>query len=162
MKLYELTEEFNRLESMVEDIDSEQDSSAFTQLWDEINGKFEDKAESTACVIRNLEAQAKAIEEEEKRLRSRRKALEGGADRLKTHLESHMTINGIPKITGKLFTISIQKNPPALKVDQASLPDDWWIIKREPDNSRIKEALRTGATVVQGAWLEQGQSLRIR
>jgi hypothetical protein len=161
MKLYELTEEFSRLENMADGIDNEQDAQAFSELWAEIAGVFEDKAEKTACVIRNLEAEAKAIEEEEKRLRTRRKALEGSADRLRGYLEVHMTMNGLPKITGKLFTLAIQKNPPSLRLDTDSLPDEWWVVKKEPDTSRVKDALKAGQ-IVDGAWLEQGQSLRIR
>lgn len=161
MKLYELTEEFTRLEMMADSIETAEDAEAFSQLWAEIAVDFEAKAESTACVIRNLEAEAKAIEEEEKRLRARRKALEGSSERLRDYLETHMTMNGLPKITGKLFTLAIQKNPPSLRLDTESLPDEWWIIKKEPDTSRVKDALKAGEAVP-GAWLESGQSLRIR
>jgi hypothetical protein len=161
MKLYELTDEFARLEIMADGIDNEQDAEAFSQLWAEIAGAFEDKAERTACVIRNLEAEAKAIKEEEDRLRARRKSLETSSDRLRGYLETHMTLNGLPKITGKLFTLAIQKNPPSLRLDAESLPDAWWIVKREPDTSRVKDALKAGQEI-QGAWLESGQSLRIK
>jgi hypothetical protein len=146
---------------MAESIENEEDAAAFSQLWSEINGKFEDKAENTACVIKNLEADAKAIEEEEKRLRARRKKLETSAESLKFYLEYHMKTTDVQKVTGKLFTLAIQKNPPSLKLDQTTLNDKWWVVKREPDNAKIKDALKSGEKI-DGAWLEQGESLRIR
>ena len=161
MKLYELTDEFRRLEEMADSIESSEDADAFSKLWQEIEVAFEVKAEKTACVIRNLESEADAIKEEEKRLASRRKALESSSGKLRDYVETHMTMNGLPKIQGKLFTLAIQKNPASLKLNTEELPDSWWVIKREPDNARVKEALKAGE-VIHGAWLENGQSLRIK
>ena len=160
MKLYELSEQFAKLEVMAEAIDTQEDSQAFSQLWEEINMAFEEKADNTACVIRNLKAEAEAIKQEEERLKLRRQALDSSAERLKSYLETHMTMNGIEKIKGKLFTVSIQKNPPSTKVDQSLLGDQYLRVKREPDLVAINAALKLGP--VEGAWQEQGQSLRIR
>jgi len=161
MKLYELTGQFAQLEQMADSVESEADALAFSTLWGEISDLFEVKAERTACVIRNLEAEAEAIRAEEKRLAARRRALEGSVDRLKSYLKMNMETSGLDKIKSSLFTISIQNNPPSLKVDESLLPDDFWIVERKPDTAKVKDALKSGATI-DGAWLEQGRSLRIR
>lgn len=161
MKLYELTEQFRKLEEMACGIDCQEDSDALSALWAEIADGFEEKAERTAMVIKNLSAESEAIKAEEERLRLRRKAIESSADNLKGYLEAHMKATGINKVQGKLFTLSIQKNPPSLKLDEEKLADGWWRIKREPDSAKIKDAIKDGQDVT-GAWLEQGESLRIR
>jgi hypothetical protein len=161
MKLYEMTDQFRKLEEMAMQIDSAEDAEAFSALWAEIAGDFMIKAERTAMVIRNLEAECDAMWCEEDRLKARRKSMENNVVSLKGYLESHMKETGIDKVTGTLFTISIQKNPPALKLDEGKLPEAWWKVKREPDSAKIKEAIKSGESI-EGAWLEQGESLRIR
>ena len=161
MKLYELTEEFKALEAMAEGIDNADDADAFATLWDEINQAFETKAENTAKVIRNLDLQVEAFKLEESRLKARRQAMENNAQRLRDYLEDHMKANGIDKIKGQLFSLSIQKNPASLKTDEEVLGDWWCTFVRKPDNAKIKEALKNGREV-KGAWLEQSESLRIK
>lgn len=161
MKLYELTNEFLSLENMASDISDELDATAFSELWESINLQFEEKAEKTACVIKNLLADAEALKAEENRLNLRRKRIEKSAESLKEYLEFNMIASDNKKITGKLFTLAIQKNQPSVVIDDESkLPDSCFIVKREVSKTAVKEYLTTGNA--DGAHLEQSESLRIK
>lgn len=84
------------------------------ELLAKVEGDFNRKAERVALFIRELQATAKAIKEEEERLRDRRKSRECAVDRLKRYLELQMLEHTIPRIEGKLVTLRIQKNPPSV------------------------------------------------
>ena len=72
--MYELTTEFKELLAMAGDPDIEPDAIADTL--EAITGEIELKAENTAVIINELEAEAAKIKAEETRLADRRKALE--------------------------------------------------------------------------------------
>src|SRR5699024_976008 len=89
---------------------------------------IEDKADGYAKVIRNIEAQAQAIKEEEKRLSNRRKSLENSIKRMKKSLEEVMIQHDKRRIKTDLFTFNIQDNPASVKViDEDKIPKDYLI-----------------------------------
>ena len=68
------------------------------------------------------------------------------------------------KLNYKLFTVSVQLNPPAVKLlDEMEIPLDYKIttITETIDKKVILEAIKAG-DIVPGATIEQGQSLRIK
>jgi hypothetical protein len=72
---------------------------------------------------------------------------------------------GKSKVTTDRGTMAIQKNPPALKIDdEHQIPAEFLDVvpeHYEVAKDRIKEALRLGQ-IAPGAHMEQGMSLRIR
>lgn len=160
MKLYEITERYANLMTLLDDdaIPADVVEQALAGVEDELA----DKAQQIARMVRNVDAEAKAIRAEELRLSDRRRALENKQTRIKGYLQAQMELCGVQKLGG-LLKVAIQNNPPALDVlDEAKVPDAY---KVQPppvvDRRSILDAIKAGAEVP-GCTIKQGRSLRIR
>lgn len=165
MTLFELTSEYENLLEMLED--PEADDQIITDTLEAIGGEIEAKADGYARVIRQMDADAKAIKAEEERLYKRRKSLEGRSMWLKNRLHTMMEITGKTKFKTELFSFSVQKNPPKVVIDDPAGIPAAYLIQLEPevDTVAIKKALKNPeeAPIWKGiAHLEQSESLRIR
>lgn len=162
LKLYDLAAQYEELVPLAENADDEAELQAFYDTLDGLQGEISDKVENCAAVVKTLCAQVDAIKVEEKRLGDRRRAIENSAERLKLYMRNGMESAQMDKVKGKLFTITIQSNPPAVVIDdEVKLPADCKKIKVEVNKAVIAERLKAG-TAVPGAHLEHGKSLRIR
>lgn len=164
MTLYELTTEYMELLAMLEDPDVDEDLIADTL--EGIDGELEVKADGYARVMRQMDADAKAIKAEEERLANRRKSLENRAANLKSRLQQMMEITGKVKFKTELFSFGIQKNPAAVVIDEQyieNIPEEY-LIRQDPkiDRAKLKEDLKAGKDLDGIAHLEQTESLRIR
>ena len=163
MTLYELTSEYLDLLAMLEDPDVDED--LINDTLEGIDGELEVKADGYARVMRQMDADAKAIKAEEERLANRRKSLENRSAALKSRLQQMMEITGKVKFKTELFSFGIQKNPAAVVIDteEANLPAQY-LIQQEPkvDKTKLKEDLKNGVDLEGIAHLEQTESLRIR
>ncbi|ATA61186.1 hypothetical protein GS458_2751 [Geobacillus stearothermophilus] len=130
MKLYELAANYAELLNMAEEMDSD----ALVDTLEAIRDEIELKAENIAKLIRNLEADAKAIREEEKRLNEKRTAIENKVKRLKSYLVEQLEHAGIQKIKRPTITVYIQDNPPSVNVvDMSVIPAEFLRQKVEVD-----------------------------
>lgn len=157
MKLYDLTEQYNQLLEIAEQVDAE----TLKDTLDSINEAIEDKAESTAKVVRTIEAEANAIDEEIKRLNARKQTLVNNAKGLKEYLQTELEKVNINKVNGSLFTIRIQNNPPSVAVeDETKLQA--YLVEQQPklDKKALLSDLKAGKEV-EGAQIKQTKSLRI-
>lgn len=164
MNLYELTEAFLTLQSMLEDPDA--DVQMINDTMESLNYDIEDKADGYAKVIRNMEGSVTAIKAEQERLQAKRKQLEDGIKRLKTNLQESMIALDKRKFKTDLFSFSIQKNggkaPVILDVkDTSELPDELVRIKEEADLDAIRTLLDKGDCRY-AHYGERGESLRIK
>lgn len=159
MKLYELTDDYLRLMEMAEELDPE----TFQDTLESIQDSIEDKVENAAKVIKSIEADVQAIKEEEKRLKERRQALEKKIDNIKDYLKEQLEKAGIDKVKRPLITVSIQNNPPSVKVIDEKLIPSTYMIPQEPklDKKSLLQVLKNGEKVP-GVELEQTRGLRIR
>ena len=157
MNLYELSQNY----LAVQDMDLEPETLKDTL--DSIEEAFEVKAENIAKWIRNLEADKKAFEEEEKRFKEKKQAADNRIKSLKLYLEDNMRLTGKTKFKAGFFSFAIQNNPPSVEVfDEALIPKQFLI--EQPvkiDRAGIKELLKAGEEVP-GAELKQSSGLRIR
>lgn len=128
-------------------------------------GDIEKKSENVCHFIRNVESTVDIFKAEEKRIASRRKALENTITRVKEYAKTCMELMGAEKIDTGTFTLSIQNNPPALQIeDGAEPPAEYCIIipeQRTWDKDKVKSDLKSGK-MVPGATLTVGRSIRIR
>ena len=157
MNLYELSQNYLAVQEM--DLEPE----TLKDTLDSIEDAIEDKAENIAKWIRNLEADKKAFEEEEKRFKEKKQATDNRIKSLKLYLEDNMRLIGKTKFKAGVFNFSIQNNPPSVEVfDEALLPERF-LIEQPPkiDRAGIKELLKAGEEVP-GAELKQTKGLRIR
>jgi predicted nuclease with TOPRIM domain len=159
MKLYELTSQYQELVDM--DTTTAEDMDAYNVLMNELTGDITAKADNVAAVIKTLDAEADALAEEVKRLQDRKRALSNKSDGLRMYLHHNLKESGLDKVQGHLFTVALQKNPASVQVEESILADEWFVVTKSPDKTKIKDALKAGQ-VIEGATLWQSESLRIR
>jgi hypothetical protein len=161
MKLYEITEQFRKLDDFIPEIDSEEQAQAYTELFDWLQGTLEEKIEGLCAVIANADAESVALKAEIDRLTKRKRASEAKVDRLKDYMKFELDRMQQKQVKTGVWSVTVQDNPPSCKVDESSLSDSWWKVERKPDISKVKDALKAGEKV-DGAWLERTRSVRIR
>ncbi|EAG7465847.1 siphovirus Gp157 family protein, partial [Listeria monocytogenes] len=141
MKLYELTQAYNQVLEMAEDLDAE----TLQDTLDSIREPIEEKAENIIKMVKSIDAETDGLAKEVERLTKRKKALEAKAKNMKEYLESEMLKVDIRKIKSPLFTISIQKNPSSLLLeDEEKL---FMFLVEQPkklDKKAITSALKEG------------------
>ncbi|MBC6138011.1 siphovirus Gp157 family protein [Listeria innocua] len=158
MKLYELTDNYLRVQELLE----ENKTEAVEDTLDALTDGFHDKAENIVKIIKSLTADSEMAGKEAKRLLKRKQALENNVQKLKTYLQTEMERMEIRKINSTLFTIQIQKNPASVEiVDEALLKPFFLLQEPKIDKKRIAEILKSGEEV-EGAKLVESESIRIR
>ena len=159
MKLYELAQNYAQLLEMAEEMESD----ALVDTLESLQDAIEDKAENIAKFIRNLEADAKIIREEEQRLTERRRAIEAKVDKLKMYLQEQLETAGLQKVKRPTITVAIQANPPSVDViDETLIPADFLIPQpAKVDKKSILERLKKGEAIP-GVTLKQTKGVRIR
>lgn len=162
-KLYEIKNEFNELLLM-----ADEQGLSLDDIKDTIDGiefEFEEKADSTAKMIRTLIADADAVKAEKDRLADREKALRNSADNLKKYLETMMLEVDKKKFKTKLFSFNIQKNAPSVKVEVEELLSKKYLIPQpdKVDKKQLLKDLKAGVIEAnENMRLVQTESLRIR
>ena len=162
--LYDLTADYMALISMAEDPDI--DEQAFLDTLEGIEGALEDKAENYAKVMRMLDADEAAYDEEAKFFARKAKAAHNAKRRMKESLQYAMEATGKTKFKTALFTFALQKNAPSVIIDEPyieNLPERF-LVPQDPKINKvaIKDAIKNGEDLTGVAHLEQTQSLRIR
>lgn len=155
MRLYEITEAYANLEAIEDDVDV---SSTLAN----VEGALEDKLESIAKVIKNLDAMADAYEDEERRLRTKKQAAKKRVDGLKKYVKDNLEAMGKNKVEAGIFKWSLQYSPPKLVItDESLIPDEFFVIERKPIKSEIKKAIEAEQTI-DGAEIVREKHLRLR
>ncbi len=162
--LYELTEQWETVADMF--YDSETDEQTIFDTLEAIEGEFEDKADNFAKLIRNVLADAEALEKEEKRIYARRKSLENKAKRLKETLQANMEFIGKTKFKTALFTFSVANNggmqPLTITDNIEDIPGKYLIPQPPVVNKDAVRALLTDKEVEWAHLEPRGKSLRIK
>lgn len=162
MTLYELTGQWQQVQDALYDPDFDQESAE--AMLDDIEAALEDKADHYAMMIKSMEADAAALDEEIRRLCARRSTLGNRAGWLKERLQMAMYATGKTKFKTPYFTFGIQKNPSSvvLDADLSDIPDNY-LIPQPPkvDKKAIGAAIKAGEDI-SFAHLEQSEGLRIR
>ncbi|WP_217302686.1 siphovirus Gp157 family protein [Clostridium sp. 001] len=162
-KLYEISERYRNLEDLLDNPELENAKGDIERSLDSINEEFNVKAENIAKMIKSKGTDIKGLEEEIKRLQDRKKVTENKVLNLKLYLFDHMKILKKEKINGKLFTLSIRKNPPAVNViDEDAIPQKYKIPQPyKLDKTAILEDLKQEVKI-DGVEIKQSTSLSIR
>lgn len=164
MNLYQLHEGYLNLVEVLENAGEDDNlRELVTNSLNEVEDNIKDKADNVVRFIRNLESEAGAIKEEEKRLAEMRKKREKQVENLKQYLFDFTKVADGQKIKGSIFTVSIKKNPASVVVDDLEvIPEEYKRVKTivEADKTLLKKALKDGE--VAGVHLEQKESLNIK
>lgn len=158
--IYELTADYMDVLDMANNPDISPE--AISDTLEGISGEIELKAENSAIIIKELEAEKLKLKNEEARLNRRRKSIENNIKAIKNNLYNAMKITGKEKFKTNLFNFNIQKNPAKLIIDDENLiPSEYFIPQPDKlDSEKLKAALRSASADY--AHLEQGESIRIR
>ena len=166
MKLYELTNDYLAL---LEAIDNDEiPEEAIADTLEAIESCIEDKADSIACLPKNLDAECKAIKAEEERLAERRKAKEKSHERIKQYLSDTLQIAGIDKVETARNRITFRKSEVVEIVEDVFIQ---WAQKNRDDllkyskptanKTEIKRVLKDGIKI-EGAELRINQNIQIK
>lgn len=156
--LYELQGAYARIQSMIES-----GEEGLEDTLESIEGALEEKLESYAMVIRNIESDVEGLEKEEKRLAERRKNMISGIQRMKINMQNAISSTGEKKIQGEKFTFTVQKNPPSLNiVDDKAIPDEFVTVETVRNIDKKALLAKAKQEEIPGVEIKQGESLRIR
>lgn len=128
----------------------------------DLQGDLQNKLVGYGFVVKNLESEVNAIDDEIKRLTARKKARQNQIELLKNRMMLAMIDNGMDKIKDPVMPIAIRNNPPSvrLNIDPEHLPAKFVKIKYEADKTALSKALKIG-DVIDGVSLEIKQSIKI-
>ncbi|MDN6409561.1 MAG: siphovirus Gp157 family protein, partial [Tetragenococcus halophilus] len=110
--LYELTDNYQHVLEIAEQLDEE----TLKDTLDSLDDAIDSKAENSAKVIRELEGNINTLAAEIQRLNERKTALNNNVKYLKEYLQNEMEKVGKTKIKGELFNVGIQNNPASVYV----------------------------------------------
>lgn len=160
--LYEITGDYLRLLEMLEE-EKSIDPQAFKDTLEGIEGEFEIKADNYARIIKELRAESEKYAAEVRRMQKRMETLANNEKRLKQHLYESMKATGKTKFKTDLFSFGIQKNgglQPVEILPDVKIPDKY--LHKEPDNNKIREALKNGEELPFAVLKERGDHLVIQ
>lgn len=159
-RLFDLTDNYKQVYDLIAEQGDEQ---VLNDTLASINDALEDKADGYVAVIKNLEGDNKAIDDEIKRLQQRKTTNKNGINRLKESLKEAMETTGKTKFKTALNSYTIANNPPSKDViDEKLIPKDYWVSQAPKINSKLLlDDLKAGKEIP-GAELKKTQSLRVR
>lgn len=166
MKLYELANDYL---AFLQAIDNDEiPEEAIADTLEAITASIEEKADSIACLLKNLDAECKAIKEEEERLAERRKAKERRHERIKQYLSETLQSAGLDKVETARNSITFRKSE-SVEVDEKVFIE--WAQKNRDDlltysapkpyKPAIKMALNDGIKIA-GAELRIKNNIQIK
>ncbi len=171
-KLFDIAENYRALFDAFDDCDGLTDDQlqAYFDTLEGIEGEFAEKAENIACFIKELDADAKALEELAKSFTTRARTKKNIMNRLKEMLLNNMQTCRLKKIDRPKVLISLRNNAESVDIADESKLVEWLKINgsnmlnyKDPEISktRVKEALKDGMNIP-GAKLIRTISLIIK
>lgn len=160
--LYEISNEYkNAFDNLV--IDEETGEISNIDTLDALSGAFDEKAESVACYIKNLDAFSAAVKAEEEVLKKRRDINERKAENLKKYLSACMNAVGRENIETAKCRVSFRKSLSVAIENEAAIPDAYMIetVSKRADKTAIKKAIQAGEAI-DGASLVENRNIQIK
>lgn len=166
MSLYQITNEMQAiLDAMHEDADSPDAMNALDEALRDLDTALDQKAETYAGLIRELELRSQARTEEMKRIRALADADAALAERLKERLRDAMQRTGRTRIDTPRFRLSVVGNggrQPLLIADPEAIPPLFIRHVPEINKEAIRLALDAGQEVPGCTLAPRGSRLSIK
>jgi seryl-tRNA synthetase len=166
MTLYEIDFQIKKfLDNLMDSVDEETgevldiDPSELEAL----NEARQKKLEKIALYIKNLDADAKAIKEEEKNLKERRERVEKKAERLRKLLSDSILNAGDDHFETSRCSVTFRASD-TVEIDDLDLIDDVYIkvvTDYKPDKTALKKAIKAGIKI-DGCHLESHNNIQIK
>jgi len=165
--LYEISKDFADLQRRFEDSENIDESMlmALNDTMGDLQLSFEEKAKNLVFVMKNVAANATAIDDEIKRLQAKKVVIKNKEDGFRRYLRENMKKTGISKIDCELFSITLCKAVQKLEVvSEKDLPDDLIDIETKivPKKDEIKRLLKAGEEVSGAQLIDSTQRLIIK
>lgn len=164
MKLYELSQ---GLEEVINGgmIFSEDTGEILfdSENLDVLEMALNEKLESCGCYIKNLEAEAFALDQEAKALQARKKAAVGKVARMKEYVMRCMEVAGETRLETPKVALSQRKSTYLDVDDEMMVPEDYKTIEEvtKIDKNAIKAAINNGEQVT-GCEIKERVSLQVK
>lgn len=164
--LYEMTEDFRVLLSMVDD--PEIDQQAIFDTLESIDMELEDKADGYAKVMAEMDAEEDGIDKQIERLKARKNALQNNKQAMKDRLKNAMIQTGKTRFKTALFSFSVANNggktPIKYTVEPEKLPEEFRtaVTTYKANDGAIRQYLDSGKQSEFFAYGERGTNLRIK
>ena len=152
MNLYEINQE------IMSCWDEETGEILDVQKFDALQMALEEKLEGIGCYVKNLEAEAAALNVEEKAFAARRKKAESKAASLKNYLAGYL--QGCPFETLRV-KVSFRKSESLDISEAAVIPEEYLKYSVDVNKADLKKAVKAGL-VLDGVQLVQKQNIQIR
>ncbi len=159
--LYELTGIYGRLLRNEE----EETGVDLSAILGELTDQIEVKTEGICKVLRSLEEEQRAYENEADRLRVRASNIQGKIYGLKNYLQQNLEAAGIDKVKTPLFSVALQNSPFACEItDFDALPAEWkhQVFEWKTDRKLLIEHYKATGEIVPGTRITQSKHIRIR
>ena len=165
--LFEITEDFATLESKLDALDDNdvESTSELMQWMSDLSNERAAKIDAYCWVVKKLQGEADTAQRIAAEFRAKQQSRENRIDTLKTLIYQHMKSLNHPKLFGKQFTVSIQKNGgniPVDIIDEDAIPYGLCEVKRIPIKNLIRESLEQGKEVPGARLGVRGESIRIK
>ena len=124
--------------------------------------ELQEKSFNYAYVVKSIDNDITAINDEIKRLQALKKRNESIISRMKEAVVDAMHIYGLEKITSPTLNLSIRRSE-AVQVDDHFVDVNYMVekITYTPDKTRLKEAIKKGIDI-KGARIIENYSLQIK
>lgn len=144
MNLYEISDELDRA------IEAE-DGEYLTQLTID----FDRKVVGCGKVVKSLQVEAEAIQNEINRLRARKTALVNRRKWLIDYTTSAMRARKVDQCKDGAFKVSCRSKDKVVVVDIEQVPDDFVTLKRVASKSKILSAVKADGVIPEGVDIEE-------
>lgn len=164
--LWEITQEFLALASIIEEAGGEATDEVMEELAIS-RENFSHKAEGYAKLILKWDSEIDAAAAEIKRIQAIKKTKENSVGRLKETLKAALLIfgqedaKGVKRFETPLVKLSTRRSTSIEITDENALPEEAFVIKKEVSKTAIKEMLEAGAEI-EGASVKESISLQIK
>lgn len=167
MSIFSVSNEIQNLLMQAEEEDIPPEAVADTL--EALYAEFRERADTTACVIKNLTAEAEAIKAEAANMQKRAKAKQKLADSLKAMLSDALIQNGLGSLETARNKLTFRKSS-VVDCDTEKFVEWAMFYHRElltfkdpePDKKAIREAINTWGEEVPYARITEKQNLQIK
>lgn len=172
--LFQISDDLHALANLLDEsegvIDNDLADAAIDQFLAELGAEIDRKVDNYCALIKELEAKAKARDEESRRLKALADSDANTAGRLKARLLNFFQIQGIQKVDTVRFEVARQNNggslpviiDPKLEEHPEEIPEGYRRVVFSPDHNAIRCALTGGHQFDWASFGERGEHLRIR
>lgn len=166
MTLYELNVQMQEILEMAES--GEFDEELIANTLEGVEGEIEIKLDSYGVIVNELQLDVEKIDQEIKRLTTKKKTIANSINYLKNMVMQTMGTLNTRKVKGDKFTWTIAKNggKAPLIIDEdmpaISLPEEYQLWDVKPNKEVIRQDLEAGKELPYARLGERGESLRLK